>query len=66
MKCDARTYSPQSHNSQSFTNEIPNQKVLYWASKYPPVYTLSKGGLDLVNIYLMEPGPLAELQLKGF
>ncbi len=51
---------------QSFTNEVNHEKVLYWSSKYPPIYTLSKGGLDLVNIYQMAPGPLEEIQLKGF
>jgi 4-amino-4-deoxy-L-arabinose transferase-like glycosyltransferase len=52
-------------NPQSFTNEITSEKVLYWASKYPPVYTLSRDGVDLVSIYLMQPGTLPQLQLMG-
>jgi len=51
---------------QSFTNEITNEKVLYWTSKQPPVYTMSKGGTDLVNIYLMPGGTLAEIKSRGF
>ncbi len=52
-------------NPQTLTNELPSEKALYWASKYPPVYTLSKDGEDLVSIYLMDPIPLEELILKG-
>ena len=50
---------------QSFTEHMLNDKALYWASKYPPVYTLSKGGADLVTIYKMPPGTLAEIREKG-
>lgn len=50
---------------QSFTEHILNEKALYWASNYAPVYTLSRGGMDLVNIYNMSPGTLAEIQAKG-
>lgn len=50
---------------QSFTEHIQNDKALYWASKYPPVYTLSRGGIDLVNIYNMPPGTLTEIRSKG-
>ena len=50
---------------QSFTEHILNDKALYWASRYPPVYTLSKGGTDLVSIYKMPPGTLTEVREKG-
>lgn len=49
-------------NPQSFTNQILNEKALYWANNNAPVYTLSRGGNELVNIYLMPTGTLAELE----
>jgi hypothetical protein len=53
-------------NPQSFTNEILSQKALYWANKYPPVYTLSRSGKDLVTVYLMPVGTLDELKEQGY
>ena len=53
-------------NPQSFTGHIYQDKAAYWAEKYPPVFTFSKGGQDLVRIYYMEPGTSAEIQVKGF
>jgi 4-amino-4-deoxy-L-arabinose transferase-like glycosyltransferase len=51
---------------QSFTEHILNDKALYWANKYPPVYTLSKNGIDLVTIYDMPVGTVEDIKLKGF
>jgi hypothetical protein len=53
-------------NPQTFTNEISNEKVEYWVSKNKPVYIYERNGVELVNIYLMEPGGLSEIILKGF
>lgn len=54
------------HNPQSHTDEILNAKADYWASKYEPVYTFSRGGTSLVRIYLMKPGSLESIKEHGF
>jgi len=53
-------------NPQTFTNEIGNEKVEYWASKHAPDYVYERNGKELVNIYIMETGGLSEIILKGF
>lgn len=53
-------------NPQSFTNEIQQEKARYWADNYPPIFTFSKSGKDLVRVYYMEPGELDEIIEKGF
>jgi hypothetical protein len=53
-------------NPQSFENNIIYDKEAYWASHYEPVHTLTRNGNDLVRIYIMEPGTLAEIKAKGF
>jgi hypothetical protein len=53
-------------NPQSFTNQIQQEKALYWSERYPPVFTFSKSGKDLVRVYQMEPGTLEEIIEKGY
>jgi len=53
-------------NPQSFTNKILQDKARYWSERYPPVFTFSKAGSDLVRVYKMEPGTLDEIKEKGF
>lgn len=51
---------------QSFTNQILSDKALYWANKYPPIYTFSRGGSDLVSIYEMPVGTKEEIIKAGY
>ncbi len=53
-------------NPQSFTNKIQQDKAKYWAERYPPIFTFSKNGSDLVRVYQMEPGTIEEIKVKGF
>jgi len=53
-------------NPQSFTNNIQQEKASYWAERYPPVFTFSKSGKDLVRVYKMEPGTIEEIMKKGY
>ena len=53
-------------NPQSFTNKIQQDKALYWSERYPPVFTFSRGGKDLVRIFKMEPGTVEEIMEKGY
>lgn len=53
-------------NPQSFTNDIQQEKAVYWSERYPPIFTYSKSGKDLVRVYYMEPGTLEEIKEKGF
>lgn len=53
-------------NPQSFTNKILQDKARYWAERYPPIFTFSKAGSDLVRVYYMEPGTVEEIKDKGF
>lgn len=50
---------------QTFTEAIVSPKALYWANNHQPIYTYSKGGTDLVDIYLMPVGSVQEIQSKG-
>ncbi len=54
------------NNPQSFTDEILQDKVIYWSHKNNPVYTYSKNGEDMVRIYLMPQGSLEQIQLAGY
>lgn len=51
---------------QSYIEEILNDKVIYWAGKYNPEYTLTRYGRDMVRVYRVEPGTLEEILEKGF
>ncbi|MBW6441879.1 glycosyltransferase family 39 protein [Patescibacteria group bacterium] len=51
---------------QSFTGDIPHEKGQYWSSKYSPVFTLTRYGRAMVNLYIMEQGSLEEIIEKGF
>jgi hypothetical protein len=53
-------------NPQSFTNKIDQEKAQYWADRYPPIFTFSRSGKDLVRVYYMEPGTLDEIIEKGY
>ncbi|MFC1755919.1 ArnT family glycosyltransferase [Patescibacteria group bacterium] len=53
-------------NPQSFTNKIQQDKAKYWSERYPPIFTFSKSGSDLVRVYQMEPGTVEEIKEKGF
>ena len=53
-------------NPQSFTNEITSEKAAYWTQHYEPIHTLTRDGRDFVRIYIMPPGTLDEVVLKGF
>jgi len=53
-------------NPQSFTNSIQQEKALYWSGRYPPIFTFSKSGKDLVRVYQMEPGTMEEIVEKGY
>jgi len=53
-------------NPQSFENVVVHQKVSYWMSKYKPIYVYSKNGINMVEIYLMEPGGKEVIIDKGF
>lgn len=53
-------------NPQSFTNKIQQEKALYWSERYPPVFTFSRSGKDLVRVYQMEPGTMEEILEKGY
>lgn len=53
-------------NAQSFTNIILSPKGAYWAEHYEPVHTLTRNGDDFVRIYIMEPGTLNDILVKGF
>lgn len=51
---------------QTFKDTTNNEKYLYWSSKYDPIFTISRSGNSLVNIYLMEPGEVSALKEAGF
>jgi 4-amino-4-deoxy-L-arabinose transferase-like glycosyltransferase len=53
-------------NPQSFTNEITSLKGAYWTQNYEPVHTLTRNGDDFVRIYIMIPGTLNDIILKGY
>lgn len=53
-------------NSQSFTDDIPQEKASYWASRYNPIFTFSKNSKDLVRVYSMEAGTVEEVQALGY
>lgn len=51
---------------QSFTNQIIEEKPLYWTSKYSPDYTLTRNGEEIVKVYKMVPGSLEDVQQMGY
>jgi len=53
-------------NPQSFTNKILQEKAQYWSERYPPIFTFSRSGKDLVRVYQMEAGTLEEIVEKGY
>jgi len=63
---DSAGYFVYIKNPQSFTDEVIYEKAEYWRSKYDPVYVFNRGGRDLVEIFLMEPGTKEEIMEKGF
>jgi len=48
-------------NPQTLTNEIKQEKLLYWIGKHEPLYVYSRNGEDLVSIYQMPPRTLPEI-----
>lgn len=63
---DAAGYYIYILNPQSFTNTIQQEKAQYWADRYAPVFSFSKGGKDMVRVYSMEPGKLEQIIEKGY
>ena len=53
-------------NPQTFKGQTNNEKYLYWSSKNAPVFTISRKGESLVNVYLMPVGTYLELVQKGY
>jgi len=47
---------------QTYKNITNNEKYLYWSSKNAPVFTISRSGNALVNVYLMPVGTTEELK----
>jgi 4-amino-4-deoxy-L-arabinose transferase-like glycosyltransferase len=47
---------------QTFKNITNNEKYLYWSSNNPPVFTISRRGNALVNVYLMPVGSTEQLK----
>lgn len=54
------------NNPQSFEENIVYDKAAYWVSKYEPVHTLTKNGVDLVRIYIMKTGTLNHIKGLGY
>ncbi len=51
---------------QTFKNQTNNEKYLYWSSKHEPVFTISRKGNGLVNVYLMPVGTHDQLVQMGY
>lgn len=53
-------------NPQTFNEEASSKKSEYWMQNYDPIFSLSRFGEDYVRMYIMEPGTLDEIILKGY
>lgn len=46
---------------QSFTDEMGSEKARCWAETHTPEFTLSKGGEEIVLVYIMQPGTAVDV-----
>ena len=53
-------------NPQTFTNEILQEKALYWSKKYKPDKIFYNNGREVVNIYYMPAGNIDTIKSIGY
>ena len=53
-------------NPQTFTNEILQEKALYWSKKYKPDRIFYNNGREVVNIYYMPSGNIDVTKSMGY
>ncbi len=63
---DSAGFYVQIEAPQSFSSSSGSNKASYWMQKYEPIFTLTRSGVALVRVYIMQPGDLLTIQSEGY